>query len=415
MRAGIGYCGEATGAVAGRQVAQQALADGAISRPDLVLAFCAAAMDEEQFLKGIKGVVGESTPVAGGTAMGLISNHHLDYTDCAAAAAVLQWDSPSPVHLASADGLDRDGRETGRQIIRSLGGSLEEQLLFLFYDSVRVPPSPTSRWILNSSAPLLEGIEDAVACPIPAVGAGLVGDFQFTAPRMFCGDKAATQHAVAVAVPRTPGPYIKIMHGCTPLDGSYHTITKIDGACLYEIDGLPVVDAINELYGNDEWQQQRPVVSLVTIGRHFGEKYGEIREQDYINRLITGVLPDGSGIGVFEPDLVEGDEIQFMLRDTDRMVQSARENSAALMAQVVAEGHTPALGFYIDCAGRTAQESRTAVEEAAEVQAVFNQHGVPLLGIYSGVEIAPFNQRNYGLDWTGVLTILTEEEAHAAV
>ena len=32
----------------------------------------------------------------------------------------------------------------------------------------------------------------------------------------------------------------------------------------------------------------------------------------------------------------------------------------------------------------------------------------PLLGFYSGVEIAPFLQKSRGLDWTGVLLVLAE-------
>jgi len=170
------------------------------------------------------------------------------------------------------------------------------------------------------------------------------------------------------------------------------------------------VEVINDLYGNDDWQNQRPVVSLLTIGVNLGERLGEPKEEAYVNRLITGVLPDGNGIGVFEPDLREGDEIQFMLRDGAKMIESARTNASELLAQVVEDGRTPALGFYIDCAGRTAQESNTATEEAAEVQEVFRRHDTPLFGFYSGVEIAPFMNGNRGLDWTGVLTVFTKEE-----
>ena len=411
MRAGVGFY-RGHGVAAGQAAARQALANGAISRPDLALAFCAASVGGEQFLQGVRSVLGDAAPVIGGTTLGLIDNDHTDYTGNPGAVAVLQWDCPSPVRIASAGGLDQDCEKAGRAVVDSLGGTLEEQLLIMFYDSVRTPPSATSRWALNSSTPLLAGIE-AAGGTVPAIGAGLIGDFRFTASQMFCGGETSRQHVVAATVPQTPGPYIEIMHGCVPLDGTYHTITKIAGDKLYELDGLPIVEVIDELFGSEEWRQQRPVVNLLTIGRHLGERYGEVREEDYVNRLIIGVLPDGSGIEIFEPDFAEGDEILFMLRDTGRMVRSTRENTTKLMNRVLADGNTPAFGFYIDCVGRTAQESHMLEEEAAQVQAVFKQHAVPLLGIYSGVEIAPFRQRNCGLDWTGVLTILTEEEVHA--
>jgi hypothetical protein len=50
----------------------------------------------------------------------------------------------------------------------------------------------------------------------------------------------------------------------------------------------------------------------------------------------------------------------------------------------------------------------TKIEEASEVQEVFNQYNIPLLGFYSGVEIAPLLKKSRGLDWTGVLLVLAE-------
>jgi hypothetical protein len=37
-----------------------------------------------------------------------------------------------------------------------------------------------------------------------------------------------------------------------------------------------------------------------------------------------------------------------------------------------------------------------------------NREGVPLLGFYSGVEVAPVRGASRGLDWTGVLLLLGE-------
>jgi len=90
------------------------------------------------------------------------------------------------------------------------------------------------------------------------------------------------------------------------------------------------------------------------------------------------------------------------------MITSARRNSSELMEQIKTDGKKPILGIYIDCAGRTAEYSNATTEEAAEVQKVLNQYETPLLGFYSGVEIAPFLQKSRGLDWTGVLMVLAE-------
>jgi small ligand-binding sensory domain FIST len=199
------------------------------------------------------------------------------------------------------------------------------------------------------------------------------------------------------------------MHGCTPKDGIYHTITKMEGPVIYEIDEKPVVELIDDMYGNQDWRRQVPVKRL-SIGVNHGEKFGEYNEKEYVNRLIAGVLPEGAGIVIFEPDLSPGTEILFMLRDSKKIIESARKNPAELMTRIKTDGKKPVFGLYIDCAGRTASYSDTLVEEASEICKVFNQANVPLLGFYSGVEIAPLLGKSRGLDWTGVLLVLTEKE-----
>ena len=49
-------------------------------------------------------------------------------------------------------------------------------------------------------------------------------------------------------------------------------------------------------------------------------------------------------------------------------------------------------------------------EEAAEVQQVMNRYNTPLLGFYSGVEVAPILGKSRGLDWTGVLMVLAKDK-----
>jgi small ligand-binding sensory domain FIST len=198
------------------------------------------------------------------------------------------------------------------------------------------------------------------------------------------------------------------MHGCTPLDGVYHRVTRAEGAVIYELDGMPAAHVIDDLYGNRDWRRTTPV-DLLTIGIYQDEKFSGAEESRYVNRLITGVPPGGQGICLFEPDITEGAEIQFMVRDSLKMVESAENNSTALLEQLRAEGRQPAFALYIDCAGRTAAFSKTVVEEASMVQAALNRCQCPLLGFYSGVEIAPFRERSRGLDWTGLLIVFVQE------
>lgn len=407
-RIGIGCGNDQEAYGLGRRVAQSALLAGGMDNADLLVAFCSGDVDIERFYQGLRSVVGETTPIIGGSSLGVITWDHLCYQGSSAAAAALESESIR-FSVASAGGMDRDEAAAGMKMIDGLPFSASDKLLLLFYDSIRIPASQTAPPVLNSSAPLLDGVEGRLSGHVPVFGAGLVANYQFGPTNQFTGFRVAPQQAVGCLMSGAFSVYHSTMHGCIPMNGVYHKITRMQGNTVFELDGRPVVPMIDQLFGGTEWQQERPIISNLTLGVNHGERFAPPREDYYVNRLITGVIPDGSGIGMFEADLEQGQEIQFMIRDNRMMFQSVRENAPALLEKIRADGKRAIFALYINCGGRTAAYSMTDEEEAAEVQRVLKDAGVPLLGFYSGVEIAPMLGRSRGLDWTGVLMILAED------
>lgn len=406
MKAGIGYSNGENSYSCGKAAAEGAMETGGIERPGLVLAFCHGGHNHSAFIEGLRSVVGDAVPVVGGSGVGVITNHCLSYERYPSGVAVLEL-GEARCRVESTGDLDRGEKAAGKELAERFSIADEDRLFLLFYDSVRTPSNGRKPPILNASAPLIDGVVSGLAAQIPIIGAGLLGDFGFGPTCQFRGSHVTSQSAVGVSL--GVDFHVRIMHGCTPLDGVYRSITKMEGSTIYELDGRPIVEVIDELYGSRDWRKSIPV-SLLTLGQNHGPRFGSFREGSYLNRLITGILPDGRGVTIFEPDFETGAEIQFMLRDTGMMVESARRNSAELMRHIVEDtGQKPFFGLYIDCAGRTGGYSNIASEEAAEVQEVFNRYKVPLLGFYSGVEIAPLLGRSRGLDWTGVLLVLTGE------
>ncbi|MCE5250289.1 FIST C-terminal domain-containing protein [bacterium] len=406
MKVGIGYSSIQNFFESGKKATEQALENGSIDRPDFLLAFCCGCMDHHDFCNGIRSVTGRDVPVIGGSSLGIITNDKLSYDGFPSGVLAIQADELSYT-IAAAGNLDRDEKKAGKVLAGQILPEPDDKLLLIFYDSVKKPPSDSTPPILNSSAPLIEGIEEKLKSRVPVLGAGLIGDYVFNPTYQFCGTYVSNQNVVGLMLRGAFEIYFRIMHGCTPLDGVYHTITRIERDIIYEVDGNSAVQMIDEIYGDREWRKQHPL-QLLSIGVNYGEKYGIPRESNYVTRLITGAMPDGTGIGIFESDLENGTEFQFMLRDTGEMIESARRNSAELMTDIARKGHKPVLGIYIDCAGRTASNSNTATEEAAEIQKVFNETQTPLFGFFSGVEIAPFIGKSRGLDWTGVLIVLAQ-------
>lgn len=405
MRVGIGFNNGEGSYVTGEIIARKALEDGAITNPKFALAFCGTDVNAKDLLTGIQKVLGVGIPVFGGSGIGIITNNSISYENYPA-GIILVEDEDMQIQVAGTGGLDQDNEAAGRNLARQLPVN-EGDTLLLFYDSVKTPPTDGMPPILNSSRPLLQGLENRLNINIPIIGAGLIGDYNFSPTIQFAGDCVKSQYATAIALRGDFSVDIRIMHGCSPKDGIYHTITKIEGSVIYEIDDRPAVEVINDIYGDEDWQRQVPVKRLA-IGVNHGEKFWEeFSEQSYVNRIITGILHDKSGIVIFEADFEEGTEIQFMLRDPIRMIESAKNNTKDLVFDIKSRGKTPQWALYIDCAGRNASLSETAQEEAAEVQKVLNQNAIPLFGFYSGVEIAPLNDKNFGLDWTGVLAVFS--------
>jgi hypothetical protein len=401
MKIDTACCNNPDGYAAGCGIAREIMERGRITAPTTVFAFCSAAVDAGAFVRGLRSILGERIPIVGGSTIGVITNTHLCCEGFSASALIIEERTPR-FRIAAVGGLDRDEAAAGRELVRRLEPGGDEKLLFVFWDSIRQPPGENAPPVLNASAPLLDGIFEGLAPGIPLFGAGLLADYGFGPTVQFCGHTIERQSAVGVLFKADVQPCFRITHGCTPLDGVYHTITRMQGDVIYEIDGEPAATVIDGLYGSRDWRDRTPV-SLVSIGVNLGEKYGAVAEENCVIRLITGVLPDGAGISLFEPDLETGSEILFMLRDSRKMLESARQNAEDLMKQIRNDGHRPLFGMYIDCAGRASRQANTLTEEAAEIQMIFNRHDCPLFGFYSGVEVAPFRGRSRGLDWTGVL------------
>ncbi len=406
-RAGSGFSRQEDAFLSGVEAASYAIKKGDITEPCCALAFCSGAMDHRLFLQGIQQCLGKDAPVYGGSAIGVMTAEELHYHGSTAGCMVIQ---SGAITIGSARGssVKDDTFGVGKRLGDALAVSDESSLMLLFYDSIIVPAGENSPPVLNSSAPLLAGLMETNAAKVPVIGAGLIGSYTFGAVSLFTGSSVENDCAVGLVLNGAIKPYFHIMHGCSPLDGVYHRITAKDGPVLYELDGRPITEVIDDL-GLSGWRNQFPLEYL-TIGINCGERYSPPQEGHYINRLITGLTPDGRGVCMFEPDLEQGMEIQFMIRDTEKMMESVQINCSRLADTLRASGDRPFLALYIDCAGRTAEYSKTGEEEAAGVQRMCRDLAIPLLGFYSGVEIAPLLGKPRGLDWTGVLLILAERE-----
>lgn len=402
IHAGVGFSENLDSFEAGREATASAFRSMGQKEGSLILAFCTNKHHYEKVFDGIRSEAKE-IPVIGGSAIGVITNNRLGYEGYQVGVGILPKIVNSEV--VSADRLDKGERKVGIKLARQLADKRgpQEKLLLLFYDSIKSPPPPSP--ILNVSSYLLEGFEKGLGEKPPLIiGAGLLGSYNFDKGKQFCGSHVSDQQAVAALLSGNFSVYTRIMHGCKPMS-DYHRITRVKGPVVYEIDGRPAMDVIDDLLGTQEWHKRLPLL-LVTLGVNHGDKYGPYDEDSYVNRLIVGVLPKKKAIVLFEADFENGTEFQFMRRSSELMEESAERVSREVLENLKKNKQEPFFSLYIDCAGRTSAYSGSEREEASIVQKIIGKE-VPLLGFYSGVEIAPLLGKSRGLDWTGVIMVLS--------
>jgi hypothetical protein len=400
---GIGVSQESESSEAGQQAARMAMqAMKADSSVAWALAFCGGKQDPHALFQGLRLQLGD-VEIIGGSSVGTITHRSIGYSGYECAVAVFSAAMPKPITVA-VDGLNEDEVKTGRQLGARLHETANEgDTVLLFYDSVRSSPPP----MLNVGSRLVEGIYAGLAGKqLNIIGAGMIGDFQMTRSFVFDGRQPVKHGVVAAVLPGVFSGHTTIIHGCIPFS-SFLEITKVDGPVIYEIDHRPALTVIQEMVGED---QSRPgghnLSLLVTLGEKHGDLYAPYDESNYVNRLIISTNPDEGSLTLFEADFQAGTKIQLMARSNQMMLDSVRKRTKELLCSLGSS--KPIWGFYIDCAGRSSAFSGADVEEASILQDELGD-AIPLLGFYSGVELAPLLGRTRPLDWTGVLTLFTLE------
>ena len=396
---GVGSSEDTNSRRAGIQAATQAASQLGGAPCDLVLLFATSRHDPKAVAQGVRSVLGPAR-IVGGHAVGVMTNDFLGYDGYQVGLAAIASPSLEITTFIEGDIADREtdaGRALGKRIAET--DYAGEPNILLMYDSVKRPLS--QGLLLNMATPLLAGISEAVDPWPRAAGVGLLGALQWDQGALWCDDQVEHGAALALVLSGDVRMDTVILHGCRPA-GPYHTVTKVDGPTVLEIDGRPALDVVDELIGGNGSKSWEDYPLWVTLGINKGDKFGEFQEADYANRLCLAIDRDQRGVVMFEPDLTEGSEVQLMYRSVDFSYIEGR--IASLFEQ--AGDRAPFLVLYFDCAGRASVICSTEGEEGAEVQRCIGDR-VPLLGMYSGVEIAKMGPDMQALDWTGVVCMFS--------
>ncbi len=369
--------------------------------PVLLLVFCGGKHDPVAALAALRAAYGD-IPVVGGSAAGAIGCGQLGYSGLEIGIVAFAASAVVPrIHLTR--DLLAGEAQAGEALAREVAGpAADGAVVLLFFDSV----ASTVPMRLHYASALVAGFHAGLGGKrVNLIGGGLLTDLNLSDGWVFDGEGVRKHAAVALVFPPGVEAETVVMHGCRPVS-TFMEITRIDGAVVHELDGEPALAVIERMLGLRLGSTDGSDLSLVaTLGQKHGDPFAPYDENAYVNRLILGADRASGSITLFEPDFQQGTWVQIMARDNALMLDSVRQGVAAVQARGPAA--RPFLGLYIDCAGRASARSGAPIEEAALVMQNLDP-ALPLLGFYSGVEIAPFGAYSRPLDWTGVLTVLQQ-------
>ena len=403
-KVGVGFSDSPESQDAGMGAASTAMAQAGLSRCDLALLYSTSRHDAARLRDGVRQVIGPDARLIGGYSTGIITGHELGYDGFQVGVAVLSSDTVK-VDMFIRGGLVRNEFDVGVALANQIKAKeyVGTPNLLLMYDFVRAKPEQGMSWNINWGSRLLEGMGHALGDWPPAAGFGMIGDWQCNPTYQWFDDRIEQHTAMALGLSGGVRMDTVIMHGTKPSSG-YHTITKAEENLVLEIDGKPAIEVMALLLGPESFQSWVDYPFFVTFGVNRGDKFGQFREEDYANRLVAGVDKERGALLMFEPDLTEGTEVQLMRRDlTD--FDYVRRYAEEAVARV--GNRRPFFAFYIDCAGRGSAYSGTEGEEATQVQKAIGS-SMPLLGVYTGTEMAKVGGRMQAMVWTGVLSVFSE-------
>jgi len=400
-RAGVGVSERASSREAGAEAARMALASAGLEACDLALVFCTGKHDPHAFHAGVRSVMPAPARIIGGYTIGVITNEFLGYEGLQVAVAALKLGTAVESELFLQEGLNAGETEAGAVLgarLRAAGAGKDADLLLL-YDMVR-----GEGFSFNMATPLLRGLRGTIGAWPRTAGVGMLGDAVANPTHQFFDDRVLDQSAIALLLRGGVRMDTTIMHGCKP-SGTYHTVTRAEHNAVLEIDGRPALDAVKDIVGSDLDQELEEYPFFLTLGENHGDKWDEFREENYSNHICAAIDEDRRALIMFEPNLTAGTEIQLMRRTME--FEYVRERTQQVLDGL--EGRRPFFAFYIDCAIRASAFCGSDGEEAAEVQRALGEAGIPLLGIYTGTEIAEIRGEPRPLDYTGVLCVFSEE------
>ena len=287
---------------------------------------------------------------------------------------------------------DRVGREVVSNLTPHLGS---DNLALVFPD--------TYNFDANG---FFEGVAEGGLSTVPFVGGGASEDGSVGETFQLCGDTVSNDAVSGALLSGAFSYTLGITQACQPISPVY-TVTKAHNNLILELDEKPAFEVFSALVSPQLREDLRRAAAFIFAGLPVDAERQHIAPGEYVVRNLTGFDPERSIIAVAD-QLVEGQKLVFTLRDGN----GARTD---LKRELEAQNHNwqnsrPAFGLYFNCVGRG-----NGLYGIPDIDSSYlSQYlaDVPIIGFFTGCEIAPIQRQAIVHQYSGVLVLVGEKPLH---
>ena len=380
--------------VAGREAAEQALRNAGLEKPDFVFMFATVGYDQRSVLQAVREATG-GAPLCGCSGEGTIGGNYADESNhsvvvMAISSDELRWRN------GLATGLSTDSRAGGQQVAQSLSSDVSADAvgLFVFPDGTTV-----------NFDEFFAGLEGDLSSDrfLPIWGGGAGDNLAMRQTYQYCDDEVVSDGVAYALLSGEALPAWAIDVGYVPIGGE-RKVTRSKGNIIYEIDGKPAVEVLQE-YLPDPALAENWGARLANSFALCFRAPNYIKDEDYIFRAVLSVNK-AEGSLTLATEIQEGTSVWFSSRNQEKVTTGLDRMATQIKRQL---GDTqPKLVFHFDCTARGKIMFRN--QEKLRILRRFRQAvgpDVPWAGFYTFGEIGPVGEHNCHHNYTAVVLALS--------
>ncbi len=383
-KAGVGMSRHHNPSVAGREAAEQALEKAGVDRPDFVFVFASIGYDQHSLVRAVREATGRA-PLTGCSAEGTINGDDADESNFSVVVTAISSDELHWMNGLAA-GLRADPRDAGKRVAQDLLPHLSAETigLFVFPDGVSL-----------SLEHFFAGLEGTLSSErfLPMWGGGAGNNYIFGEPTyQYCDDEVVSDGVSYALLSGRARASWALSHSLIPIGGE-RKVTRSKGNVIYEIDGKPATEVLNEYLPEgalaDERDWSRYAYSLALTSK--APSY--MKDEEYIVRGVPQLnLTDGSV--TVQTQVTEGTSVWFSSRDKEKFTAGLDRMAAQIKEQL--GGAQPKLVFQFECStrGKLMFREQEKLQLLKRLRQSVNVD-VPWAGFYTeGRELGPVEKHN---------------------